>query len=148
MTFTLDQSIGYLLNRTNVRMKNNLLQYLKEHNITPEQWASLNRLWVTEGISPKEIAQLISKDEPTTVRIIAKIEKKGFITKQPNPQDHRSYLVFLTPKGRNLKDILQPLGSQALNKALAGIDTKQLETTMEVLNKIYNNLESQSTERN
>ncbi|WP_418792586.1 MarR family transcriptional regulator [Phosphitispora sp. TUW77] len=44
--------------------------------MTSKQWAVLNRLWVQDGISPKELAELTSKDRPTTVRILSKLENK------------------------------------------------------------------------
>lgn len=140
MKFDLDNSIGFLLNRTNTRMKNNLLHSFKEYNVTPEQWAILNRLWLQEGISPKILAEMTSKDQPTTVRMLTKLEKKGFITKQVNPQDSRSILIGLTPEGRELKDKLFPLAFKALDRAIKDVDDSEIELVKSVLNKIYNNL--------
>ncbi|GAB6181251.1 MarR family transcriptional regulator [Desulfotomaculum defluvii] len=141
MTFNLDNSLGYILNRTNTRMKNNLLHHFKDYNVTPEQWAVLNRLWQREGISPKELAELTSKDQPTTVRILAKLEKKGFITREVNPEDNRAYQIFLTSEGRDLKDKLFPLAFEALNESIKGLDKEQIEVVKEVLNKIFENLD-------
>ncbi|ACV63562.1 transcriptional regulator, MarR family [Desulfofarcimen acetoxidans DSM 771] len=141
MTFRLNNGIGFILNRTNTRMKNNLLHHFKDYDVTPEQWAVLNCLWEREGISPKELAELTSKDQPTTVRMLSKLEKKGFITRQVNPNDNRSYLIHLTSEGQELKDKLFPLAFQALDKALKGIDKKQIEEVKIVLNKIFNNLD-------
>lgn len=141
MAFSLDNSLGFILNRTNTRMKNCLLQKLKDYDITPEQWAVLNRLWEQDGIPPKELAELTSKDQPTTVRIVSKLENKGFISKRFNPEDNRSILIFLTPKGLELKNTLIPLAFEALNKATRGIDKNKIEVTKSVLNQIYKNLE-------
>lgn len=140
MTFKLENSLGFILNRTNIRMKNNLLHHFKGYDVTPEQWAILNRLWEREDISPKELAELTSKDQPTTVRMLSKLEKKGFITRQVNPDDNRAYLIHLTSKGQELKDKLFPLAFKALDKAIKGIDKKQIEEVKSVLNKIFNNL--------
>lgn len=142
MRFNLDDSLGFILNRSNTRMKNNLLHHFKEYDVTPEQWAVLNRLWETEGISPKELAELTSKDQPTTVRILSKLEKKGLITRRVNPEDSRAYLISLTSEGRELRDKLVPLAFEALDKALKGIDKKQIEEVKIVLNKIFENLDS------
>ncbi|AGL00313.1 MarR family winged helix-turn-helix transcriptional regulator [Desulfoscipio gibsoniae] len=142
MKIDLDNSLGFILNRTNTRMKNNLLHKFKDYDITPEQWAILNRLWVRDGISPKEIAELTSKDQPTTVRIIAKLQKKGFVSKKVNPKDNRSFLIYLTPKGEESKDILIPLALEALDKAIRGIDKDQIEVTKVLLNQIFKNLEA------
>ena len=141
MIFQLDKSMGFILSRTNTRMKNNLLHSFKAYDVTPEQWAVLNRLWEREEISPKELAELTSKDQPTTVRILTKLEKKGFITRRVNPNDNRAFLISLTSEGRELKDKLIPLAFEVLEKALKDIDKKQVEEVMAVLNKIYKNLD-------
>lgn len=141
MAVDLDNALGFIVNRTNTRMKNSLSRKFKSYNITPEQWGVLNRLWVQDGISPKELSELTFKDQPTTVRIVSKLETKGFISKEPNPGDRRSILIFLTPEGLKLKNILIPLGSEALNEAIKGIDKGEIAVTKGVLNRIYRNLE-------
>ncbi len=141
MIFQLDNSLGFILSRTSTRMKNHLLHSFKAHDVTPEQWAVLNRLWDREEVSPKELAELTSKDQPTTVRILTKLEKKGFITRKVNPDDNRAFLISLTNEGRELKDKLIPLALEILDKALKDIDKKQVEEAIVTLNKIYANLE-------
>ncbi|MEG6521963.1 MarR family winged helix-turn-helix transcriptional regulator [Desulfotomaculum sp. 1211_IL3151] len=141
MTFQLDDSLGFILNRTNLRMKNTLLHHFKDYDVTPEQWAVLNRLWEREGISPKELSELTSKDQPTTVRIISKLEKKGFVKRKGNPEDGRAYLIYLTNKGQALQDKLFPLAFEALHKAIKGINQEQIEQVKVVLNKIFENLD-------
>ncbi len=141
LAIDLDNALGFIINRTNTRMKNSLFQKFRGYNITPEQWAVLNRLWVQDGITPKELAELTFKDQPTTVRIVSRLENKELISKKLNPEDNRSILIFLTPKGLELENILIPLGFEALNKAIRGIDQNKIETTKVVLNQIYKNLE-------
>ncbi|MEG3070297.1 MAG: MarR family transcriptional regulator [Peptococcaceae bacterium] len=141
MGIDLDNALGFIINRTNTRMKNSLFQKFRGYNITPEQWGVLNRLWVQDGITPKELAELTFKDQPTTVRIVSRLENKELISKKLNPEDNRSILIFLTPKGLELENILIPLGFEALNKAIRGIDKNKIETTKVVLNQIYKNLE-------
>lgn len=141
MVFDLNDSLGFLLNRTNTRMKNCLLHTFKDYNVTPEQWAVLNCLWVQDGISPKDIAELTSKDQPTTVRILAKLEDKRMISRKTNSEDNRSFSIFLTIKGQELKNLLIPLAFQVLNKATVGIEENKIAITKKVLNQVYQNLE-------
>jgi DNA-binding MarR family transcriptional regulator len=136
----LDNSLGFLLNRTNIRMKNKLLHTFKDYDVTPEQWAILNGLWAQDGLPPKTLAELSSKDQPTTVRMLSKLEKKGYVWRQVNPEDSRSFLIYLTPEGKALKNRLYPLAFAALHEAINGIDEKEIELVKVVLNKIYNNL--------
>ncbi len=55
MNFKLDDSLGFILNKVNTKLKNELFQRLKENDVTPEQWAILNCLWEQESITPKEL---------------------------------------------------------------------------------------------
>lgn len=141
MQFSIEDSLGFIMNRTNTKLKNELLQRLKPYDVTPEQWAVLNRLWEREGLSPKELAELTSKDQPNIARILDKLEKKGLITRQTNPDDNRSFLIYLTDRGRELKDELIPLALAALNKALRGIEQEQVKELKLLLNRIYTNLD-------
>ncbi|MEL7563766.1 MAG: MarR family transcriptional regulator [Dehalobacterium sp.] len=140
MTFRLDNSLGFILNRTNTKLKNALIQSFKPYDVTPEQWGILKRLWEQEGISPKNIAELTSKDQPTTVRILEKLENKGLIFREMNLVDNRSYLIYLTDRGRELKNILIPLAEKRLNDALIGIDQQDVQKLFQILNRIYENL--------
>ncbi|MDR1604966.1 MAG: MarR family transcriptional regulator [Gracilibacteraceae bacterium] len=99
MAFRLDDSLGFVLGRTNVKLKNALIQSLKEYDITPEQWGVLNRLWENDGITPKRIAESLTKDIPTTVRILDLLEQKELVFREDNPVDGRSFLVRLTKAG-------------------------------------------------
>lgn len=139
MTFRLD-SLGFILNRTNTKLKNALIQSFKPYDITPEQWGLLKHLWEQDEISPKHIAELTFKDQPTTVRILEKLENKGLIFKEVNPDDNRSYFVYLTDRGRELKSILIPLAQKKLSKALTGIDKQDVQKLIQLLNRIYENL--------
>lgn len=140
ITLRLNDSLGFILNRTNTKLKNALIQCFKPYDVTPEQWGILKRLWEQEGISPKCIAELTSKDQPTTVRILEKLENKGLLFREVNLDDNRSYLIFLTDKGRELESILVPLAEERLNDALTGIDKQDVQKLFQMLNKIYENL--------
>ncbi len=141
MHFNIENSLGFLMNRTNKKMKNEFLQNLKPYDVTPEQWALLNRLWEQEGISSKELAELTCKDQPNIARILDKLEKKELILRRPNPSDNRSFLLYLTERGRQLEEELIPKALSTLEKALEGIEKEQVEKLKLVLNRIYANLE-------
>ena len=93
MKFKIDDSLGFILSRTNTKLKHELAQRLKEYDVTPEQWSVLNCLWVNEGVSPKELADTIYKDKPNTNRILEKLQRKDFIVRKPHPVDRRALLT-------------------------------------------------------
>lgn len=140
MDFRLDDSFGFILNKVNTKLKNELLQRLKEHDVTPEQWAILNCLWEQEGTTPKELADLTFKDKPNTNRILEKLIIKGLVIRKAHPVDKRAFQIFLTESGWALREQLIPKVEQLLAKAATGIEPHKVAEMKKLLNQIYDNI--------
>jgi len=140
MDFTLDDSLGFIVNRTNTKLKNELLHQFKQYDVTPEQWAVLNRLWEKDGITPKELAEKTFKDMPNIARILGKLVRKKLVVRQPDLVDKRSSQVFLTERGKNLQGILIPIAQSVLEQATLGIGVDEIVELKALLNRIYHNL--------
>jgi DNA-binding MarR family transcriptional regulator len=141
--FQLDQSFGYNINRAAHRLEYELLQAFKRggHDITPQQWAVLNRLWEQDGLSQVEIADRTFKDRPVITRIVDILERKGVVVRRPDAQDRRVIRVYLTPKGKTYQETLVPLAEEALKRGRAGISEEELAVMTAALRKIIANLE-------
>lgn len=140
MEFNLDDSLGFILNKLNTKLKNELLQRLKEYDVTPEQWSVLNRLWIQEGITPRELSDIIFKDKPNTNRILEKLQIKKLIVRKPHPVDKRAFQIFLTKRGWTLKDKLIPIVTQLLEETTIGISKSKILDIKKLLNQMYDNL--------
>lgn len=140
MDFKLEDSLGFIINKTNTKLKNKLLQRFNENNVTPEQWSVLNCLWTQEGLTPKELSDMIFKDKPNTNRILEKLETKELVVRKPHPADRRAYQIFLTNRGWALKDVLIPKAIQSLEEATKGIEKEKVSEMIKLLNQIYDNI--------
>ncbi|MCL1846628.1 MAG: MarR family transcriptional regulator [Coriobacteriia bacterium] len=60
----------------------------------------LTALQMKDGISTKDLSYLLGLAISSLNESLAKLEKKGFITREPSEQDKRVMLVMLTDKGR------------------------------------------------
>ncbi|WP_019554960.1 MarR family winged helix-turn-helix transcriptional regulator [Propionispira raffinosivorans] len=140
MKFKLDDSLGFILNKVNTKLKNELFQRLKENDITPEQWAILNCLWEQEGITPKELADVTFKDKPNTNRILERLKIKGLIVRKNHPVDKRGFQIFLTDSGWALQEQLIPKAIHLLEKATIGMENYKVAELKKMLTQIYDNL--------
>ncbi len=140
MDFRLEESLGFILNKTNTKLKNQLFQRFKEDDITPEQWSILTCLWQQEGVSPKELADLIYKDKPNTNRILEKLQAKGLILRKLHPTDRRAYRIHLTERGWAIKDKLIAKVTQLQEEVTAGMEQEKVEEMKRLLNQMYANL--------
>jgi len=140
--FNLENTLGYLINRCAILLKQELTHRFNQagYDITPEEWAILNRLWEQDGMSQNELAERTVKDKTTITRFLIQMEKKKLITRPASKIDGRSKNVFLTPNGQNLKPILINITKGLLADAGLGLSVQDLQTTFATLQTIENNL--------
>jgi DNA-binding MarR family transcriptional regulator len=140
MDQTLDNSLGFIIARTSMRYKNELGRRLKPYDVTPEQWVALHRLMERDGLTQRELADMIFKDQPTITRILDKLERKQLIRRSDSPSDRRSFRVHLTDQGRRLLEQLMVINQQVRKDACQGVTDRELAAFKATLDKIWNNL--------
>ncbi|GET22444.1 MarR family winged helix-turn-helix transcriptional regulator [Prolixibacter denitrificans] len=113
-------------------------------DITPEQFSLLTILWYNEGISIKELADRSQRDKTTISRVVSNMIKHDLIRRLDNVDDKRAKRIFLTDKGRNLQDQLVMLSGEIYVQALGNLSDEELDRTLEVFQKIENNLSDNS----
>jgi DNA-binding MarR family transcriptional regulator len=140
--FRLDDSYGYLINLAAQRLRYELHQTFQAHgyDVTPEQWAVLNRLWEQDGLSQVELAERTFKDKPGTTRILSLLEKKKIIVRRPDENDGRVLRVFLTKTGKDLKEKLVPCAEEVLAKSGRNLTQGQISKFKQTLHQMLDNL--------
>lgn len=141
MKFNMDESIGFVINKTSQAIKKEFSRRLKAYDLTPEQWSALNRLGEEDGLTQKDLAERTYKDSPNTTRIIDKLEKKGLLQRREDPEDRRAFQIFLTESGKSLREQIIPVASQLNVDVTDGLDKKDLSQLLQLMNRIYANLD-------
>lgn len=67
--------------------------------------------------------------------------RKGLVTRSPDPADRRSSVVYLTGRGREMKEVLIPLDREVLDRATRGMTAEQVAELKLLLNQMFRNLE-------
>lgn len=136
----LEKYIGVIVHRADLKLNNYYQKVLNPFDITVDQWEILVIVWEHEGITQKELAERLYKDQTNIARMLFKLEKKGFIHRVTHETDRRSLRVYLTAKGRNIKeDILAP-SIEAYRKTIEGLSEEEVETFRRILAVMYNNV--------
>ena len=140
--FSLDDSHGYLINLAAQRLRYELHQSFqaKGYDVTPEQWAVLNRLWEEDGLSQVELAERTFKDKPGTTRILNLLERKKIVVRRPDEHDGRVLRVFLTKTGKDLQAKLIPCAEEVLAKSGRNLTKEKLSQFKRTLHQMLDNL--------
>lgn len=106
--FVVEESLGYLVNRVARSMAHQLGEELRPAGVGIGQWAVLMFLWGRDGLSQGELARVVAIEPPTIVRTIDRMVRDGLVTRVPDPDDGRVTRIYLTERGRSLRDELVP----------------------------------------
>ncbi len=109
---------------------------MREAGLTPAQYFILSLLWKKDRIPFKDLAAASLTSRPTITGIVDTLEKKGLVTREPNPDDRRSLLVSLTEKGKALRQATLALETifTSCCSSLNVAETQQLTALLQILN--------------
>jgi len=137
-----DRVPGFIISQTAYAFRKCIATHFKQQNIdlTPLEFALINRLATHQPLNQKTLAELTYKDRPAITRMLHRLITKGLVAKQLSHRDRRAYLVTLTKAGRQLRNRAAPVVQAVLLGALSQVSAEQLEITLDTLKQINRNL--------
>ncbi len=139
--FRIDQCLGFITNRLVRAFQKALDKKLTDYGLTTAQFCVLAKLLEEEGHTQTELANRLHIESPTLVRTLDRMEEANLIERRRDPGDRRAYRIFLKPKGKKMRKIVDKIGMEVHEQATKGITNKELEILQKSLDKIWENLE-------
>lgn len=127
--------LGRLIHMVNQKKDRLLNDYLSPLDITATQFKVLCSIRCAGCITPVELRKVLSVDLGALTRMLDRLVCKGWIARQPNPNDKRGVLIQLTTDGAALCERGHQLVGQDLHQELTKNLTADEVTTLEYLLK-------------
>lgn len=135
-----NESLGRVIYRTSLKLRNYAEKLLSPYDLTVEQYHLLKNTSAEEGLSQNQLCEIVGKKPANITRILDRLEKKGWIERQPHPEDRRSSLVYLTKEGMRISaKVLSDFESYS-SWFIAGISPEEEQVCRQVLQKIDGNI--------
>lgn len=96
-------------------------------------------LSIKDGVTQKHLADMTFVEAPTLVPVIDKMEKEGYLTRQPDPDDRRNNLIFMTEKSKKMVEPIIKCILEIRTMSLNKISKKDIDIVKKVLQKIIAN---------
>jgi DNA-binding MarR family transcriptional regulator len=109
--------------------------------LTPAQYSILGLLWDRDGRQFNELSTACCCSPSTVTGVVDTLEKKGLVSREPNPKDRRSLLVTLTEEGRVLRGSTPTL-DMIFSDCCPSIEPEELRQLSGLLKKLNEALET------
>jgi MarR family transcriptional regulator, organic hydroperoxide resistance regulator len=135
-----DDRLAHLIRDAGRVLTKSLQSRLAEHSVSFGHWSFLRILWVTEGLTQRQLSEEAGLMEPTTFTALKAMEEKGLIERRQLNGNRKNIHIYLTEKGRDLKETLIPLAEEVNDIAVRGVECEDLRVTRRTLLTIISNL--------
>jgi len=109
--------------------------------VVPGQFAQLLALFEHDGLTQRELCDLVRIEQPTMASTLQRMERDELITRESDPQDGRRTRLLLTTRAGALKRPLLAAARDVNAAATAGLSDREIAAFMETLARMIANLE-------
>ena len=135
-----DGALSFVVREVNRAFARALQTRIARSGVSMGQWFFLRALWEEDGLTQRELSHRVGMMEPTTVTAVNVMEGQGLVQRVRNCHDRRKMNIFLTDKGRALRNSMMPSASEIGQLAIQGISPDELELTLDVQRRVGANL--------
>jgi DNA-binding MarR family transcriptional regulator len=120
---------------------------IAEHGVPIGHWRFLRVLWEQDGLTQRQLADRVGLMESTAFIALKAMERLGYVRRIRNPKNGRQMQLFITPRGRALKKVLEPLAEEVNRKAVLGVQPEHIKILRSALVQIIENLVTDEANR-
>jgi DNA-binding MarR family transcriptional regulator len=131
--FTLGQLLGHVCRLVGQRRR----MHMESIGLHHAQALILFKLWQTDGISQRALAQALHITPPTTTNTLQRMERDGWIERRRDHADQRIFRVYLTDKARRVREEARASFRTLDSEMRAMLTEKEHEALAKALIKVY-----------
>jgi MarR family transcriptional regulator, organic hydroperoxide resistance regulator len=113
---------------------------LRELGLAPGQELLLLQLWDRDRCSQADLVARLGLDPSTVTKMLQRLERDGWVGREPSPRDRRVMVVTLTPAGRGLQDAVTVLWSELEAQTVKSLDPAERAEFLRLLRKVESGL--------
>lgn len=145
MDFDRDTSAGYLANHMARMFARHLEAGIRPHGLALGAFPALLHLWQKDGLTQKELVDLLAIEQPTMAATLARMERDGLVTRHRDETDARVQRIRLTDRARALRSVAVAQAAKVNAKALATLDAAERRQFIDLMRRVIAALEAPAT---
>lgn len=119
-----------------------LARLLRPLALTVAQFDALANLYVGDGISQGELASRLLVTKGNMTGLLGRLEERGLVTREPDPDDGRVHRLRLTPSGRRLAKRALVVQKELVDATMGGLSPSERETLRRLLARVASEVDA------
>ena len=140
LEYDFENSVTYWVCMTSRALEQALNEELAPHGITYRQCQVIGWLALEGDLSQSQLAERLRVEASTLVGLLDRMEKAGWIRRQPSPKDRRIKLVQPTPQVKPVWAKITECGRKVRARASQGLSEQELSTLRNIMTRMQTNL--------
>ena len=140
----MQEDIFFVLNNIFKKMRKIADRELQAFGFTHTEMRLLNMIYFydydADGCTQEDFIKHIEIDRSNIGRSLKKLESLGYIRREKNTEDLRAFRVFLTEKGRSIKDQILQIRSNIRKTFSIDMTAKEFKSLLKLLKRADINL--------
>jgi MarR family transcriptional regulator, transcriptional regulator for hemolysin len=141
LQYDFQSSIGYWICMTSRAYERAMQQQLVPAGITHRQCQVLCWLALDGPLSQVELAERMSIEPPTLVRVLDRMQRDGLLSREPCESDRRVKIIRVLPKAKPVWKKIVQCAQRVRGQAARNLTPAQRETLRELLEIVQMNLQ-------
>ncbi len=135
-SFDFQHAPGHLIRRAHQTAVAIFMEETGDFDVTPVQFAVLNALMDDPGEDQVTLAGRVAFDAATSGSVISRLEAKGWLRREPDAQDRRRKLLWVTPAGEQAVQQMKRAVGRAQTRILGPLDAGERAQLVALLDKL------------
>ncbi len=117
---------------------------LTGQGIHPGQAPMLFSIFKDNGLTQKQLGERMHLRPASVTIMLKRLQRAGLIEKTPDTKDLRVFRIYLTEKGRSLKDTVMNAVEAVEQDAISGLGAEDIASLRKMMTTMRGNLEKAS----
>jgi MarR family transcriptional regulator, organic hydroperoxide resistance regulator len=133
-------SVGYRIKLLSQLMTRHFQEMLEPHGLTPFHWLVLCCLWEQDGLPTSHLGDRLCQVGGTLTGVIDRMEERGLVKRERDPQDRRVWRIWLTEAGQQLESVLPSHSAEMRERTMKGLSQAERQLFSEWIDRMIANL--------
>ena len=129
-------SAGFLANFMARRFAAALQDDMRDLGLAPAQFMVLAEMLEGDGLTQRELVDRLQVEQATMANTLARMERDGLIRREASAEDRRARQVFVTERGREVRDAAFERALKVNARATSNLSNEETELFLELMKRV------------